>query len=163
MAPESVTLNPTQTPMPRITTAIHVDAPPDRVYAVAREAERFPEFMPDVKSTRVEERSPDGRRLVVAWEALIPEFKVTIKWVEEDHWDPQARRCDFRLVRGDFKAYSGAWQFFPEDGGTRFESVLDYEIEIPLIGPLIRGLIARKMRENVEKLLRALKNRAEEG
>jgi len=147
--------------MPRITSEVHVAAPPERVMAVARAVERFPEFIPDVQRIVVEERSPDGDRVVVSWEAAIPEFKVTVRWTEEDRWDAAQRRCDFRQVRGDFAQYGGYWAFHPADGGTRFESVVDYEIEIPLIGPLIRGIIARKMRENVARLLDALKARAE--
>ena len=32
----------------------------------------------------------DGRRTVVEWVGLIPEFKTTVKWVEEDRWDDAA-------------------------------------------------------------------------
>ena len=49
--------------MPEITNRIEIGAPPERVYAVARDVERFPDFMPDVESVRVVERallSPDA-------------------------------------------------------------------------------------------------------
>lgn len=147
--------------MPRVQNEILIDADVGRVYQTAKDVERFPEFMPDVKSVRVLERSEDGRRTVVEWVGLIPEFKTTVKWVEEDLWDDAAHTCDFKLVRGDFKTYGGRWEFIPTPNGTRFTSVVDYEYDIPLIGPLIKGLILKKMHENVDRLQAALKERVE--
>jgi ribosome-associated toxin RatA of RatAB toxin-antitoxin module len=84
-----------------------------------------------------------------------------VKWVEQHRWDDAAHTCDFSLVRGDFKSYGGRWEFVPAPGGTRFSSVVDYEYDIPLIGPLIKGLIFKKMGENVDRLQAALKERIE--
>ena len=147
--------------MPRLENAITIKADVETVYRTARDVERFPEFMPDVKSLRVLERSEDGRRTVVEWVGLIPEFKISVKWVEEDRWDDTAHTCDFHLVRGDFKSYGGRWEFIPNPDGTRFTSIVDYEYDIPLIGPLIKGLIFKKMGENVDRLQAALKERVE--
>src|SRR5947207_6236705 len=130
--------------MPRVENEIVINAGVETVYRTAKDVERFPEFMPDVKSLRVLERSEEGRHTVVEWVGLIPEFKLTVKWVEEDHWDDAAHTCDFQLVSGDFKSYSGRWQFVPAPGGTRFLSVVEYEYDIPLIGPMIKGLILKK-------------------
>ena len=147
--------------MPRVTNEILIAADVEAVYRTAKQVEQFPEFMPDVKSIRVLERSEDGRRTVVEWAGLIPEFKATIKWVEEDHWDDDAHTCDFTLVRGDFKSYGGQWRFEAMPEGTRFVSILDYEYDIPLIGPLIKALILKKMRENMDRLQAAMKARIE--
>lgn len=149
--------------MPTVENGIRIAAPVDHVYAIARDVEAFPEFMPDVKSLRVLERGADGRRMVVEWVGIIAEFKTTVRWVEEDLWDDSERTCAFRLVSGDFKEYHGIWRFIPEEGGTRFESTVTYEYDIPLIGPLIKGVILKKMRENVERLQQAIKSRAERG
>jgi len=147
--------------MPTVENSIWIRADLDRVYAVARDTEAFPEFMPDVKSIRVLERSDDGRRMVVEWVGIIPEFKTTVKWVEEDLWDDAEHTCAFRFVSGDFKEYHGLWRFTPEGDGTRFDSSVTYEYEIPLIGPLIKGVILKKMRENVDRLQQAIKGKAE--
>src|SRR5690242_21933634 len=111
--------------MPTVENEVLIQADVERVYAIARDVEAFPEFMPDVKSVRVLERSEDGRRTVVEWVGLIPEFKLSVKWVEEDRWDDAAHTCDFQLVSGDFKSYGGRWRFEPAPGGTRFLSVLN--------------------------------------
>src|SRR5437660_10250416 len=122
--------------MPRVENEILIAANVETVYRTAKDVERFPEFMPDVKSLRVLERSEDDWRTVVEWVGLIPEFKTTIKWVEEDRWDDGAHTCDFHLVRGDFKSYGGQWQFKAAPGGTRFTCVVEYEYDIPPIDPL---------------------------
>jgi ribosome-associated toxin RatA of RatAB toxin-antitoxin module len=149
--------------MPNIQNSIFIQAPVDDVFRVAMDVERFPEFMPDLKSLRVLERSDDGLRTVVEWVGNLPEFKTTVKWVEEDLWDAVEHTCRFTLVRGDFKSYGGTWRFTPEAGGTRFDSDVHYEYDIPLIGPLIKGLIRKKMHENVDRLQAAMKARMEGG
>src|SRR5438067_13041175 len=115
--------------MPIVQNSIIIRAPVEAVFRVAMDVERFPEFMPDLKSLRVLERSDDGLRTVVEWVGNIPEFKTTVKWVEEDLWDPSDHSCRFTLVRGDFKSYGGWWRFTPESGGTRFDSEVEYEYD----------------------------------
>jgi ribosome-associated toxin RatA of RatAB toxin-antitoxin module len=149
--------------MPIVRNSLFIQAPVDAVFRVAMDVERFIEFMPDLKSLRVLERSQDGLRTVVEWVGNIPEFKTTVKWVEEDRWDPVAHTCEFALVRGDFKSYGGTWRFSPEGDGTRFDSELSYEYDIPLIGPLIKGLIHKKMSENLDRLQAAMRDRVEQG
>ena len=149
--------------MPTIRNEQFIAASPDAVYAIARDVERFPDFMPDVQRITVLEADPDGRRQVVEWVGLIPTFKLTVKWTEEDRWDPVARTCHFTQVKGDFSEYGGSWHFIPEGEGTRFESEVTYNLEIPTIGPLIRGVVRKIMTDNVQRLQEAIKRRVEEG
>jgi ribosome-associated toxin RatA of RatAB toxin-antitoxin module len=148
--------------MPTVSNTVRIAAPPDRVYAIARDVERFPDFMPEVQRITVLEASEDGTRQVVQWVGLIPAFRLTVKWTEEDLWDDAARTCRFRQVEGDFSEYHGTWRFEAEEGGTRFDSEVHYELEIPTIGPLIRGVVRKIMTDNVDRLQAALKKRAEE-
>jgi ribosome-associated toxin RatA of RatAB toxin-antitoxin module len=147
--------------MPEIVNRTEIAASPERVYAVAREVEQFPDFMPEVESIRVVARSADGTEQVVEWVGLIPKFGLKVRWTEEDRWDDAALTCDFVQVKGDFKVYRGRWRFLPAGEGTQFESVVEYEIEIPLVGPLIQGVIKKTMHENVQRLQQALKQRVE--
>ena len=147
--------------MPRIEQTLTIDAPIDRVYEIARDVESFPEFMEDLQSLTVKERSGDGNRTVTEWVGLIREFKMTVKWTQEDIWNPAAHRDDFRMLKGDMDSMSGYWQFTAEDGGTRFDSVVEYEYNVPLIGPMIKALIRKKMEQNLDAQMRAIKARAE--
>lgn len=149
--------------MPTVENTLQIAASPDAVYAIARDVERFPDFMPDVQRITVLEQSEDGGRQVVEWVGLIPTFKLTVKWTEEDIWDDAARTCTFNQVKGDFTAYGGLWRFVPEGEGCNFESRVDYELDIPTIGPLIKNVVKKIMLDNMVRLQAAIKARAEGG
>jgi ribosome-associated toxin RatA of RatAB toxin-antitoxin module len=147
--------------MPRIELSLLVDAPVDRVYEVARDVEAFPDFMEDLQSLKVLEKSEDGNRTVTAWVGLIREFKMTVKWTQEDVWNPVTHRDDFKMLKGDMDSMSGYWQFTEEGGQTRFDSLVDYEYNVPLIGPMIKALIKKKMEQNLDAQMKAIKAKAE--
>ena len=147
--------------MPTIETSIEISAPLARVWDLATRVEEFPEFMPDVKSLKVLERSDDGLRTVTEWVGIVKEFGMTVKWTEEDLWDPDNHTCRFKMLSGDLKKYEGVWSFAEQDGKVMFQSAIEFEHDVPLIGPLIKNLIAAKMRENAENIQKAIKEKAE--
>jgi ribosome-associated toxin RatA of RatAB toxin-antitoxin module len=150
--------------MPHIENTALINAPLEKVYALAKDVESFPGFMPDVESVVVTERSDDGQRTVTDWVGVASDFKLKIRWTEEDLWNDAAHTCQFTQVKGDYQQYGGQWLFTQEaDGQTRFASAIDYEIEIPLIGALLKALVAKLMRENTQRILDAVKRRAEDG
>lgn len=145
--------------MPRIESSLLANASVDQVYALARDIERYPEFMPDLKSVRILEQ--EGSRLVSEWVGLISDFRIEVKWVEEDVWEDEAYLCRFSQLKGDFQQYEGVWSFTATPDGTEMRLVIDYRYEVPLIGPLLKALVARLMKQNVEAMLAALKRQAE--
>jgi ribosome-associated toxin RatA of RatAB toxin-antitoxin module len=148
--------------MPHIDNEVDVAAPLDRVYALSRDVESFPAFMPDVESVVVEERSDDGARVVTRWVGVAADFHLKIRWTEEDVWDEATHTCRFKQLKGDYNKYEGIWTFTAGESGTcRFQSSIDYEFEIPLIGPLLKKVVERLMRDNTQRLLDAIKVRAE--
>lgn len=149
--------------MAKVSSSIEINGPIEEVYALAKKIESFPEFMLDVKSVNIVERSEDGSRIVSEWVGIVKEFKTTIKWTEEDIWDDTARTCKFSLVKGDYSKYQGMWNFVDLGGKTRFDSEIEVEYDVPLVGALIKGLIAKKMKENVDNMLAAVKKKVEEG
>ncbi len=67
------------------------------------------------------------------------------------------------LVKGDYSAYGGVWTFTDEGGGRPgSHRALDYELDIPLIGPLLKKVVARLMQDNTQRLLEAVKAQAEQ-
>ena|SRR5579862_2518990 len=148
--------------MPVIDAQVHIEAPVEKVYAIARDVESFPSYMPDVESIRIVDGNSREARVVTEWVGLVPEFKQKIRWTEEDLWDESEHTCRFRQVKGDYKEYEGEWVFTPENNGTAFRSTFTYDLEIPLIGPLIKNLVLKKMQANNQKIVEAIKARAEE-
>jgi ribosome-associated toxin RatA of RatAB toxin-antitoxin module len=110
---------------------------------------------------RVVEPLDSEGRTVTEWVGIVKEFKTTLKWTEEDIWDDQAKTCKFSLVKGDYGKYAGLWTFTDLGGSTRFDSEIEVEYDVPLVGALIKGLIAKKMKENVDNMLAAIKREVE--
>ncbi len=145
--------------MATIECRVVVHAPVARVYAIARDIERFPEFMDDVVEIEILEQTPE--RQVSRWVARIEEFKRNIEWTEEDFWNEDEHNCRFQMLEGDFTAYGGTWTFDEDEEGTVAMLVVDYEYHVPLIGPLIKKLLFRKVTENCDNMLAAIKAEAE--
>lgn len=131
-----------------------IPAPPERVYAVAKEIERFPEFMPNVE--KVEILARDGARVTSRWVARVEEFNRFIKWVEQDEWNDETRVCRFHATEGDWAKYDGVWGFEGHADGTRAYINLDFDFNVPLIGALLKGLLAKLVRANCEETLRGI-------
>ena len=148
--------------MPHIENSAEINAPLKTVFALARDQASFPEFMPDVESVLVVERNGDGSRTVTDWVAVARDFKLKVRWTEEDLWDEATHTCRFTQLKGDYTSYGGLWTFTPKGPNvTVFKSEIDYELEIPLIGALLKAVVARLMRDNTQKILDAIKVRAE--
>lgn len=135
-----------------------IRAPLDEVYRVAKDVEKFPQFMPDVESIRVLERREDV--VVVEWTGVILGRRV--RWVEEERWDDTAHRSRFRLVEGDFTRFEGIWSFQAVPEGTQTALTLEYEMELPLAGPLLSNVLRVLVRKNLESMLAALKGQLEQ-
>lgn len=145
--------------MPTVESTIWVAAPLERVYEIAKDNESFPEFMKDVKSLTVVET--DGNRIVSDYVGLIPQFMLKVRWRQEDIWDDAQHLCTFRQVSGDYDKLEGTWKFQTENGGTRFDSFLEYEYNVPTLGPLVKKVVHMIVVKNVEGILEAIKERSE--
>ncbi len=138
-----------------------IAAPLEHVYSVAKNIETFASFIPDVESINIVDRDDSTGRVVADWVGLIPEFKQKIRWTEEDIWDDAAHTCNFRQLKGEYKVFEGVWVFEEVEEGTVFKSTLNYDLEIPLIGAIIKKLVAKKVHDNISQILSAIKERAE--
>ncbi|MEO6914141.1 MAG: aromatase/cyclase [Candidatus Baltobacteraceae bacterium] len=143
--------------MPYVETAIVISAPARKVYELAKEQERFPQFMPDVESVTVLERHPD--HLITRWKTLVEE--APIEWIEEDRFNDIDARIDYKLLEGDLDKFEGAWTFAETAGQTRVVLTVDYDFGVPTLAELIGPTLQRKVQENSEMMLAALKREAE--
>src|SRR2546427_12914810 len=109
--------------MAQVAATVFIRAPLDRVYALAKDVEAFPSFMPDVKSIRVQQR--DGSRTVTEWVGVVQGRRV--RWVEDDDWDDARHVCTFRQREGDFTRYEGTWTFTAGDPGAEAALGGDFE------------------------------------
>jgi ribosome-associated toxin RatA of RatAB toxin-antitoxin module len=145
--------------MPFVECTVIVDAPARLVYELAKDQERFPEFMPDVELVTVLESR--GNRTISRWKTLVED--APIEWTEEDIFDDAALRVDYRLLEGDLDRFEGAWTFVERGGRTHVSLGIDYDFGVPTLAELIGPTLHRKVRENGEMMLTALKCEAERG
>jgi len=143
--------------MPFVETTIVIEAPARDVYELAKDLARFPEFMPDVESVVILEREP--HRMVSRWKTLVEE--APIEWTEEDLFDDAALRVDYKLLEGDLDTFEGSWTFEETEGHTFVTLGVEYDFGVPTLAELIGPTLHRKVRENSEMMLAALKREAE--
>lgn len=143
--------------MPFVESTITVQAPARSVYELAKDQERFPEFMPDVELVTVVER--DGDRVISRWKTLVEE--APIEWIEEDRFDDARLRVDYKLLEGDLDTFEGSWTFDERDGATHVRLDVTYDFGVPTLAELIGPTLHKKVRENSEMMLAALKREAE--
>ena len=144
--------------MPFVECSILIAAPARVVYELAKDQERFPEFMPDVESVTVLERHSD--HVVTRWKTLVED--APIEWTEVDRFDDEAVRIEYRLIEGDLDTFEGAWEFVERDGVTHVTLGVEYDFGVPTLAELIGPTLRKKVEENSEMMLAALKREAED-
>jgi ribosome-associated toxin RatA of RatAB toxin-antitoxin module len=146
--------------VPEINVTVTVDAPLQSVYELAKQIERLPEFDENLESVTIIERADS--RVVSEWVGVVREFGQKLRWTEEDLWDDEQYACRFAMTKGDFDRYEGTWRFAAEgDAKTRIDLSFEYEYNVPLIGPLIKGILHKKTHESAQGIMNAIKTLAE--
>lgn len=146
--------------MPTVETTVWINRPLEDVYRIAKDYRSYPSFMSDVKSLEIVEE--DWPRIVSDWVGLVPQFMLKVRWRQEDYWHDDEHYSEFRQVQGDYDKLEGKWTFTEENGGTRFTSRIEYEYNVPTLGPLVKKIIHAIVVKNLENMLNAIKKRAEE-
>jgi coenzyme Q-binding protein COQ10 len=143
--------------MPFVQTTITIAASARAVYELAKDQERFPQYMPDVETVTVLEKHDD--HWITKWKTLVEE--APIEWTEEDRFSDEAMRIDYKLIEGDLDTFEGAWTFEERDGGTHVTLGVEYDFGVPTLAELIGPTLHKKVQENSEMMLAALKAEAE--
>jgi hypothetical protein len=108
--------------------AIHIDAPPELVFAVVSDPTRWPDLLPHyrrVEVLRPWRQDPGGRReLVARYLAVRPIARflgvgLPVVWTSVFVADPVARELHFRHVGGATAGMVVTWQVRDQQGGTR--------------------------------------------
>jgi coenzyme Q-binding protein COQ10 len=145
--------------MPYVETSIAIKAPRHQIYELAKDMERYSDFMPDVEYVKIIKR--DGNTTTTRWKTLVEE--APIEWTEVDVFDDTNTRIDYKLIEGDLDKFEGAWTFVERDGVTHVVLGVDYDFGVPTLAELIGPILQKKVEENSMMMLRALKDRCEGG
>jgi uncharacterized membrane protein len=139
-----------------------IDAPPEAVFAVASDLERYPEWQDFLQAVTVRERDADGRATLVEAEAdaTVRRLKLVLRATRDE-----PRRVAWRAEGGDLKALSGAFDLAQAGGPGRTRATFGLEVDPGFkLGLLLKGPIADRLRDQVMSgMLDGLKRRAESG
>jgi hypothetical protein len=97
--------------------------------------------------------------VITRWKTLVED--APIEWTEEDRFDDAALRIDYALIEGDLDTFQGAWTFEERNGATRVVLGVEYDFGVPTLAELIGPTLEKKVRENSQMMLAALKREAE--
>lgn len=136
---------------------LHIEAPPDLVFRLASEVERWPEILPHYRWVRMQERRDDGSGIVemAAWRPF-GVLRWPTWWVSE-MWVSRARReVRYRHLKGVTTGMDVLWTVESERSGTRATIVHDWDgpewpvIRKPaalwVIGPVfVHGIASRTL------------------
>ncbi len=144
--------------MAYVERSIVVDAPARDVYDLAKDMERYPEYMPDVESVKVVRRT--GNATVTEWETSVD--GTPILWTEEDRFDEENLTIAYHLIEGDLDKFDGEWRFESQDDGTtKVTLTVDYDFGIPELTKMIGSTLEQKVGENSEMMLQGIKQEVE--
>lgn len=138
------------------TDTITIAAPPEQVWAIATDLERYPEWAHDVKDVVITSRDAQGRpdRVEFRTSALGRSTHYTLQYDYSD----APRSLSWKMVKGDIqRSIDGAYRFEPTpDGGTEVR----YDLAIELVVPL-PGFVKRRAERRILNAIREMKAYAE--
>lgn len=135
---------------------ISIAAEPQRVWDIAADVERYPEWVRDVKDVVVRNRDEQGRPSEVEFRAsaLGRSTHYTLLYDYSQAPDVLA----WKMVRGDIqRSIEGAYHLIPEPAGG---TTVRYDLAIELTSPL-PGFVKRRAEVRILSAVRELKTRAE--
>lgn len=139
--------------MPYIESTIIVPGSVQQAYAIAKDMERYPEFMENVQLVKVVER--EAERTLTQWITNVDGRK--IRWVEQDLFFEAEQRIEYKLLSGDLKKFEGEWRFDPLAEGTKITLTVDFEFGIPMIAGLLNPILKQKTKANCQAMLEGIK------
>lgn len=135
---------------------IHIAAPPARVWEIAADVERYPEWVRDVKDVVVRNRDDAGRPAEVEFRAsaLGRSTHYTLSY----DYTRAPEVLAWKMVRGDIqRSIEGAYHLRESaDGGTdvRYDLAIELATALP-------GFVKRRAEVRILSAVRELKTRAE--
>ncbi len=135
--------------------AIRIDAPPDLVFALARDVERWADLLPHYVRSAAVERRPDGS-VVADFVARRPLIRILglglpVTWRSRTWSEPATRRLRFVHVAGVTKGMDVTWHIEPagaSEGGPDGCSVTiehDFAPRLPGLAAFVDRFFTRQI------------------
>ena len=141
--------------MAKAERSIVIDAPPEKVFAVIVDYEKYPEFLPEVKKVKVEFGSGNVKEVTYTVDIKAKVITYTLK-----HTAERPNKLAWTMIKGEMmKGNDGAWTLKP--GAQPGTTEATYTIDLKL-SSLVPGFIEKALAEqSLPGLLANFKARAE--
>jgi hypothetical protein len=136
---------------------IHVDAGPERCFALATDYENYPNWAKDVKSASILERDDQDRGKKVEYRAAA--LGRSVRYILEYDYSEAPAAFSWKFIEGDMlRRLDGRYGFEADGDGTKVTYDLVVDVSIPMPGlikrraaGLIMGTALKELKKAVEK------------
>ncbi|MFN3856179.1 MAG: SRPBCC family protein [Caulobacter sp.] len=142
----------------RITAAIEIDAPPQRVWAVMTDCAQAKRIIANLTVCRTVERGAgwDVREQVTRGNLFVPTLRNLVRSDYQPH-----RMIRFRSVGGDVQVMEGFWRLEPIRGGQGTRVIYESKVQAPIAAPA--SVVRAGLRADCAKVLGNLRRISEAG
>lgn len=136
--------------MPQFETSRVVRHPPDKMFDLVADIERYPEFLPLCEALAVRSRKErEGRTILVAdmtvgYKALRETFTSQVLL------NPAERVIDVKYLDGPFKYLTNLWRFEPHPEGCLVGFFIDYDFKSRILSAMMGAMFDRAFRTFAE-------------
>ena len=122
----------------------------DAVYEILRDAEKFPEFMPNTDEVQVLEQAGDHQIVSFKGSSGLFKSEVVLRRVA----DNCSRRISWSLVRGSLKSSEGFWAVEHDTmcGASRVTYSNTVDAKLPVPGSLVRSFLQKSIDDTAVNL-----------
>ena len=119
-----------------------IHAPPDRIFQIAADVERWPQILPHYRRVRFVERRNGGGLVEMAAVRPFGPLRYPTWWMSQMTVDRPLRQIRYRHVRGITSGMAVVWRLEPRVDGVHVTVVHDWEgPRWPLVGGLAARLV----------------------
>ncbi|MCK4533369.1 SRPBCC family protein [bacterium] len=143
--------------MTKTQNSIIINAHLEKIYHLAQAVEKYPEFIPEYKESKIIGR--ENGKIIIERAASINNR--IVRW-KSKAWFNHNKSIEFEQIEGKLKGMKVKWFFEQISGGTKVIIIHIFKLNIPLIGWFLEKLVARSRIEKMtDTVLTALKNKIE--
>jgi coenzyme Q-binding protein COQ10 len=133
--------------MPQFETIKHVSHPPDEMFALVADVEKYPEFLPLCEALTVRSRKEREGRTVLVADMTVGYKAIRETFTSQVHLKPDVDAIDVKYLDGPFRYLSNIWRFdAAADGGTDIHFFIDYEFKSRILGAMMGAMFDRAFR-----------------
>lgn len=123
-----------------VTAGIVIDATPQAVYDVATDFAHYPEFMPQVQTSKVVDTKPDHTDVDIGLKFHFSVISTSVAYTQRVTTSPPDK-VDFKFVGGELKVGGGSWRLVPLDGGKKTLAFYSTISDLRAMGYFTRTLL----------------------